>query len=717
MKKSTSRRTAKKPGLKKPARAYRMVPKRLVDLKATPRDVFTRHVVDAKTRMIINTMPPVEDPEIDADGDGDEASPPKPAKRGRHSAMTALLGAAFEASVSKEVHRKLEHNQALAVIVVVPSPAWVGPMKDYFRANFGGRWLMMARDGKARTQNSDVGSDEVSRDLARGLCVAGVSADATLLPRALLSAVDITIRVGVPTPAVLATAIARFAKRTPKDLPPGLGIGLDLHDMVACFRPGSGPAKIVQRLQAATLASRGETVEDRLPALKDAVEYGEARIFGLQLARDIAAFREGRAKWSDLQKGICLVSEPGCGKSLYARILAHECGVPIVVTNVAEWFTKSGYLDDVIRSMRSVFDRCAALANPCAIAFLDEIDAVPNRDDFNSSNSGSRNKDYWLPLITDLLLRLDNSMGSSSTGSPRHGVIVVAATNNPHGVDPALLRPGRLEKMVRLERADAAGVENMLRFHVAGDLPDRHLPEIAAMMERSTGAEIMALVREARRIARHAGRPLAAGDLRAAVLTAEKIPLKTDWRICVHEAGHAVTALAIGYGRVSHCVVGARTGSAHRTLVQADANDLPTRRTIEDQATMFLGGRAAERVLLKTGQSIGGGGDAESDIGLATETISALHLTWGVGGTVAFLGSRKDALEAVRYDRSLRDVVEADLQRLQERADGIVDKHREAVIAVAKALQRRRHLSGDAVRAIFDAHPPVRGSSKKELKS
>ncbi|MBR0737021.1 AAA family ATPase [Bradyrhizobium liaoningense] len=715
MKKSASRRTAKKPGLRKPARSYRMVPKRLVDLRAAPRHAFLRGVVDAKSRMILSTMAPAEDPEIEADDRHDEGSPHKPAKRSRHSAMTALIGAAFEASVSKEVFRKLEHNQALAVIVVVPSPAWVGPMKDYFRSAFGGRWLIMTRDGKSRTQNSDVGSDEVSRDLARGLCVAGVSADATLLPRALLSTVDITIRVGVPRPAVLATAIARFAKRSPKGLPPGLGIGLDLHDMVACFRPGSGQAKIVQRLQTATLASRGETVEDRLPSLKDAVEYGEARILGLQLARDIAAFREGRAKWSDLQKGICLVSEPGCGKSLYARILARECGVPIVVTNVADWFKNSGYLDDVLRSMRSVFDRCAALANPCAIAFLDEIDAVPNRDDFTSSNSGSRNKDYWLPLITDLLLRLDNSMGSSSTGSPRHGVIVVAATNNPHGVDPALLRPGRLEKMVRLERADAAGVENMLRFHVAGDVPDRNLPDIAAMMERSTGAEIMALVREARRIARHAGRPLAAGDLRAALLTAEKIPLRTDWRICLHEAGHAVTALAMRYGRVSHCVVGARTGSANRTLVQADENDLPTRRTIEDRATMFLGGRAAERVLLATGESIGGGGDEGSDIGLATEAIASLHLTWGVGGTVAFLGSRKDALEAVRYDRSLREVVEADLQRLQQRADKIVDMYRDAVIAVAKALQRRRHLSGDAVRAIFSAHQPVRSKRTPQV--
>ncbi|RQH12667.1 AAA family ATPase [Bradyrhizobium sp. RP6] len=711
MKKSASRRGAKKPTL-----AYRTVPKRLVDLRATPRDVFTRSTLDAKTSMIFNKMLPVED-DLDIDEDHhDELSPPNSAKRGRQSAMTAIIGAAFEASAPREVIRKLEHNQALAVIVLVPSPAWVGPVKEYFRAKFGGRWALTARDGKSRHQNSEVGSDEVSRDLTRGFCVAGISSDATMLPRALLAAVDITIRVAAPAAAVLQTAIARFAKRSPKDIPPGLGIGLDLHDVVACFRPGSGPAKIVDRLQAATLASRGETVEDKLPDLKTAVEYGEARVFGLQLARDIAAFREGTLGWTQLQKGICLVSEPGCGKSLYARILARECGVPIVVTSCADWFTKSGYLDDVIRSMRSVFDRCAALANPCAIAFLDEVDAIPNREDFASSNSGSRNKDYWLPLITDLLLRLDNSMGSSATGCPRYGVIVVAATNNPHGVDPALLRPGRLEKMVRLERADAAGVENMLRFHVAGDVPDRHLTEIAGMMERSTGAEVMALVREARRIARYAGRPLAAGDLRAALVTAEKVPPKTDWRICVHEAGHAIIALAIGYGRVSHCVVGARSGSANRTLVQADESDLATRRAIEDRVTMFLGGRAAERVLLTTGESIGGGGDEGSDIGLATEAIASLHLTWGVGGTIAFLGSRKDALEAVRYDRSLRDVVEADLQRLQERADSIVDTHREAVVAVAKALQRRRHLSGDAVHAIFRAHR-VRGESKMVVQS
>ncbi|MHC2278085.1 cell division protease FtsH [Bradyrhizobium diazoefficiens] len=703
MKKPTSRRTAKRP-----------VPKRLVDLRATPRDFFMRGTVDPKTRMILK-MAPIEEPEIEAEDHHGDAPPFKPAKRGRQSAMTAVIGASFEASVPKEVIRKLEHNKSLAAIVLVPSPAWVGPMKDYFRANFGGRWLLIARDGKSRAQNGDVGSDEVSRDLARGLCVAGVSADAALLPRALLSAVDITIRVGVPTPAVLGTAIARFAKRSPNDLPPGLGIGLDLHDMVACFRPGSGPAKIAQRLQAATLASRSETVDDRLPALKDAVEYGEARIFGLQLARDIAAFREGRAKWSDMQKGICLVSEPGCGKSLYARILARECGVPIVVTNVADWFKNSGYLDDVIRSMRSVFDRCAALANPCAIAFLDEIDAVPNRDDFASSNSGSRNKDYWLPLITDLLLRLDNSMGSSSTGSPRHGIIVVAATNNPHGVDPALLRPGRLEKMVRIERPDAAGVENMLRFHVAGDLPDRHLPDIAAMMERSTGAEIMALVREARRIARHARRALAAGDLRAALLTAEKIPLKTDWRICVHEAGHAVTALAIGYGRVSHCVVGARVGTANRTLIDADTGDMPTRSVIEDRATVLLAGRSAERLLLKDGQSIGAGGDEASDIGLATEAIASLHLSWGLGSTVSYLGTRREVVEAVRYDGSLRALVEADLQRLQARADKVAETHREVVVAVAKALQRRRHLSGNAVRAIFEQYRPVRAASKKEV--
>ncbi|WGD52439.1 AAA family ATPase [Bradyrhizobium sp. CB1650] len=713
MKKPTSRRPSKKPAVN-----YRMAPKRLVDLTCSPRKLFTDRCFDVMNRRFVDLNPPSDDFEIEAGDREDESAPSKPVKRGRQSALTAVIGAAFEAVVSKQISRKLEHGQALAAIVVVPSPAWVGPMTNYFRVTFGGRWLLQARDGKSRTQNSEIGSDEVSRDLARGLCVAGISADAMLLPRALVASVDITVHVAPPTSAVLRTAIARFAKRPPKDLPPGLGLGLDLHEIVACFRPGSGPQKIARRLESATLALRGGEHGVRVPDLAEALEYGEARTWGMQLARDLGDYRKGLISWNDLPKGVVLVSEPGLGKSLYAHSLSRHCGLPIVVSSVADWFTQGrSYLDEVIRSMRAVFDKAAALAGSPnreynhkvksgCILFLDEIDAIPNR-----ATLDGRNRDFWLPILTDLLLRLDNAC------DPRAGVILVSATNNPQGIDPALLRPGRLEKMIKIERPGPEGVLNILKFHVAGAVPERELAELAAVADRSTGAEIMAWVREARRIARQAGRPLKADDLRAAAMNVKELPPETDWRICVHEAGHAASALAIGHGQVMHCVVGSRVGTENRTLINADQGDLATRSTIEDRATVLLAGRSAERVLLKDGQSIGAGGDSESDIGLATEAIASLHLSWGLGSTVSYLGTRSQVVEAVRYDSSLRALVEADLQRLQARADKIVEIHRDAVVAIAKALQKSRQLRGDAVRAIFEQHLPVRAGKVKGAKS
>nr|WP_256468117.1 AAA family ATPase [Bradyrhizobium sp. 137] len=227
----------------------------------------------------------------------------------------------------------------------------------------------------------------------------------------------------------------------------------------------------------------------------------------------------------------------------------------------------------------------------------------------------SRNKDYWLPIVADLLTRFDDG-----TSSARRGVILIGATNNPESVDPALLRPGRFERIIKIERADAAGTLSMLKFHVAGAVPDDELDDIATAMERSTGAEVMAFVREARRIARHAGRELLAADLRAALLSSERPPPEMDWRICAHEAGHVLLALVLECGVLRHCIVGARSGAENRTLVEyASSPDLATRQTVEDRTTMLLGGRAAERVLFGC-NSAGGSGDESSDAAMSTET-------------------------------------------------------------------------------------------------
>lgn len=685
-----------------PKITYRMGVKRLVDLKATPGPIILNQSFDKATRSYMdkhNTAQAAEaaaDDGPDFDMEAEQAKPEPPPRVRRLPALAAVVGATFDAAVPPLLRRRLQHAKALCVVVQVPSPAWVAPVAAHFRKQFGSRWVQEARDGSNRTfHKSSIGSSKISQSLSQGHCVVGVAADPNILPRALIAALDITIRLATPTGAVLRTAITRFAARAPDEIDDSTATGLDLDEIVAAFRPGSGPQRIADRLAAAASAVRGEAKDERLPVLSDAVEYGSARTFGLQLARDIA----DKVTWAELQKGILIHSEPGLGKSLYARVLAHACGLPIVSTSVADWFTSRGYLDDVIRAMREVFDRAAAMA-PC-ILFLDEIDSVPNRLTLDS-----RNADYWTPICNDLLMRLDNALSGT-----RRGVIVVGATNNVRAVDPALLRPGRLEVAVEIERPDLAGTLNILKFH-AGELTEADLTEIAAMAVRSTGAEIMHLVREGRRIARHAGHAFGIDDLRAAMVQADDTPAAADWRTCVHEAGHAVAALAIPYGKVLHCVVGARSGSPNRTMIDFACEDLPTRATIEDRAVMLLAGRAAERTILGA-ECAGGGGDETSDLAVATRDVCSLHAAWGLGGAATYLASPREAIEALRFDYALRARVDADLARLQKRADALIGRHRAALLAVADALRARRYLAGDAIRAIFDAHSPRRRIPRK----
>lgn len=183
-----------------------------------------------------------------------------PAPDGRPEAMMALVGATFEAATSPDLRRKLRHGQALCVIVLVPTVAWVLPVSDHFRRSFGDRWLQHTKSGPNwRGLGGSSGSGAVSGALAAGRSVVGISADVGLLPRTLVGAADLTIRLGPPTGAVLKTAIGRFAGRALIELDDAVLVELDLDDLIAAFRPGTGAQRIAQRLAAAAAALRAIT--------------------------------------------------------------------------------------------------------------------------------------------------------------------------------------------------------------------------------------------------------------------------------------------------------------------------------------------------------------------------------------------------------------------------------------------------------------------------
>jgi cell division protease FtsH len=608
----------------------------------------------------------------------------KPARTvGPEAALEVIVRTAFEAAVSEDVRTLLTNGKSLAVVVVVPAPAWVAPVESYVKSAFGSRWCMKTREGLDRKQNASTGSGEVARELSGGCCVMGIAADAGLLPSALTAAADVTIRVAAPDGAVLRRAITRFARRSPGRLPAGIAAGIDLYEIVAAFRPGTGARDIVRRLDAAGRTGLGPV--DRVPSLETAVEYGPARLWGLDLARDIAAFRAGTIAWRDVDRGVCLHSAPGMGKTLFARVLAKACGVPLVSTSVGAWFADGpGNLDSVVKQQRAAYAKAFALASPCCLLFLDEIDALPERVTLSEHN-----RDFWTPLIADALLLLDSAID-------RTGIVAIAATNAIGRVDKALLRPGRLEKIVEIPRPDAAGAVNILRFHLDADLRGDDLTGIGALFDGSTGAEIMHAVRLARRAARNAGRPVAIEDLRRAALPREEISPAHLFRMAVHESAHAVAALAIKSGTVRHVVLRKSGASGGQTVTDFGDGRVWTRAGIEDRVVVGLAARAAERIF--TGAvSTASGGASNSDIGTATEMIASIHASYGMGEDLVYLAGGDDLLFRVALDHDLRARVAGHLRELEDRAEKLVEANRDAVLAVARCLAEKRFLSGAEV--------------------
>jgi cell division protease FtsH len=604
----------------------------------------------------------------------------------------AIVDAAFEGIMTPSLKRLLDGKAAVALVVIVPTAAWVVPLQAYWKRRLGDRWHIYARDGSVRSeQKSSIGNSAVSGSLADGRPVVGIAASPDILPSTLISSADLTVNMRAPNGKILRKAIENHLGRgIANDLPPGLGTGLDIHDLTAAFRARSTARQIIDRIERATERRIGSRDEDRLPSLETAFEYGDARLWAMDLARDMADYRASRLKWSQVSRAVILHGETGTGKTQLAKMVSRHLGLEFLAFSIADLFAKSeGALGDVVQATNAMFERIAS-ASPC-IALLDEADALPDR-----ATISARGRDWWLPVITNFMVKLDGALARDRYD----GCVFIACTNYLNRIDSALLRPGRFERAIEIRRPDLAGTINILTHHMP-ELAEPDREELGRLLEGSTGAELMAVARDARRIARHDGRALRAEDVRAAALPREEVPPERLRRICVHESGHAVGTLVLECGALRGIVVRTRDGAAARTMVMADDTDLATRRTFEARAIVTLCGRAAEAQLLGEA-SVGGGLDLQSDMAICTRMIAALHAGSGLGGELAFIADYDRALKAVARDKGLRRRVERHLVELEKEADRLVRRHRRSIMAVADALAKARYLSGDAIRRIFD---------------
>jgi hypothetical protein len=422
-------------------------------------------------------------------------------------------------------------------LVILPSMEWSRPVRDAIKLGApSGKGPTHVRAGQPFSKRTEpgwafieisgrVGCEAPARiaiALSQGLSVVAVAAaaDRERLPHGLEGAADRVLVLGSPDWVSLAVAAMEGNRIIRVDWEAvrhdeGLLDGLTPSVLGMCYRPSQTVEEFCSRLARALKADTANRVATtagphglvRVPGLPSDVE-GWARC----LVRDLALYKRGSLPWSAMDRGAVLAGPPGTGKSTLARALAEEAGVSLVVGSYAEWQgAKDGHLGSTLSAMRATFERARAAA-PC-ILLIDEVDSFPNRAQVRHDY-----KDYMRSVVNALLQELDGP-------SPREGVVVVGTCNQADLLDPALVRPGRLERVLVLGPPDGDALEAILRVHLGRELVDQPLADVAALAEGMTGAEVEMSVRAARRSARVLGRAMQRGDLLLSIADARGLEL------------------------------------------------------------------------------------------------------------------------------------------------------------------------------------------------
>ncbi|WP_066467678.1 AAA family ATPase [Bosea sp. WAO] len=463
------------------------------------------------------------------------------------------------------------------------------------------------------------------------------------------------------------------------------------------LRPSRSVARSLESMRKA-LANQAAPVATREMRIDDLHGLGEAGDWARDLAIDLRDWRQGSIGWADVDRGILVSGPTGTGKTTFVKALARTCEVHLVLGSLARWQAR-GHLGDLLKAMRSAFDE--AQRNAPSIIFIDEIDAVGDRERF-----GGPNAQYQTEVVAGLLECIDGA-------ERREGVIVVGACNFPQRLDAALVRPGRLDRHIRIPLPDGAARDGILRWHLAGGIQGGDLSAVINRTEGWSGAALEQLVRDARRSARRARRTISAADLEAHLPPTIAFPDQMLRRAAVHEAGHAIAAVALGkpleFAEIRetaeldieyHALGGVRIGRAPVSEVTAQA--------LQDEICLLLAGTAAEEILLGS-RSAGGGGSRGSDLHLATLVALRIEASYGLGEGLAFLAAEGETelLRLLHASQAVRERVEEILAEQMVRARLLIQHHRIGADRVAKELLERKRVGSARIAALLSSSETV----------
>jgi cell division protease FtsH len=599
--------------------------------------------------------------------------PPHPVAR--EDAITATLGVVIRPQLAPYLAR-LRRGEPLCLVVVPTSADWCAPLATTLEKLAGrrtkgspfGESLILARSEPPRPTSSSEDAGRVVSRLSKGRPLLGIShAPELCLPPALLRAADAILRLPPLSGRQLRRIVLRVTGEDPGKLPADLAGAVTIEDIATCVRPGGGGADALRRLEAAR-AARTRTRSIAAPPLEMLAGYGEAKVWGLGLVREVARCRAGEVGLGDLPRGLLLSGPPGCGKTLFAQALARSAGLPIIATSAASWISAGdGHLGDAIKGMRAEFEKARTLLP--AILFIDEVDAL-----VDPVQDGSHGKSWWLSFRAALLACVDGA-------ATEPGLILLGACNHANLVDAALKRAGRLDRHIALTPPSPAELAAILRTQLGEELAGDDLAPLGQLAAGSSGAEIARAVREARATARDAGRPLALSDLVAAIAPSDPRDGALLRLIAFHEAGHAVVAHVLGRDVAHVSLLACRETGGHASISQPQRL---SRETLEESVVILLAGRAADCVL-----GAGPCAGACRDLGQATRLLASARLALGLGGSLLALHEAQID-QVLVVDQALRLDIEQELDDLWRRTIDIVRRHSDRVTAVAEALLGER---------------------------
>ncbi len=406
-------------------------------------------------------------------------------------------------------------------------------------------------------------------------------------------------------------------------------------------------------------------------------------------------------------KGVLLLGPPGTGKTLLARAVAGEAGVPffsITGSEFIEMFVGVG-----AARVRDLFEQARQKA-PCII-FIDEIDAIGRTRGASPISHEEREQ-----TLNQLLAEMDGF-------DPASGVVVMAATNRPEILDKALMRPGRFDRQIVVDKPDLAGREAILKIHTRNKklCPDVDLHVVALRTPGFVGAELENVCNEAAIIAvRRRHDCISMEDFEAAIdrvvaglehKTRALSPHEKE-RVAYHESGHTIVAEIVPTGEPVHkvSIIPRGVGALGYTLqLPVEEKFLATEEELKDQLAILLGGRSAEEIVYGD-VSTGAQNDLEKATEIARNMVCYLGMssklgpgTWGQRQQLAYLEG--SVQEFKNYSEETARLIDMEVRELLDeahrRAREILETRRETLDRLAKLLEEKEVLSGDEVKALI----------------